>query len=142
MEHFRAVLDSTAENSMSPAEVLLLIAEHERQPLAAMFLVITGSRGTYLYGASSSNKRNLMATYALQWRAITLAKERGCTEYDMFGIAPNPDPEHPMYGLYRFKTGFGGEIYHGLGCWDYPLDNEVYSYFTAREMMSQGYHIN
>lgn len=142
MEHFSAVLDSTAENSLSPAEVLLLIAEHERQPLAAMFLVITGNRGTYLYGASSSNKRNLMATYALQWRAITLAKQRGCTEYDMFGIAPNPDPDHPMYGLYRFKTGFGGKVYHGLGCWDYPLDNEVYSYFTAREMMSQGYHIN
>jgi lipid II:glycine glycyltransferase (peptidoglycan interpeptide bridge formation enzyme) len=47
-----------------------------------------------------------------------------------------------MVGLYRFKTGFGGEIYHGLGCWDYPIDNEVYSYFAAREMMTQGYHIN
>lgn len=142
IEHFRAVLDSTAENTQSPAEVYLLMAEYEREPLAAMFLVITGNRATYLYGASSSNKRNLMATYALQWRAITLAKERGCTDYDMFGIAPNPDPDHPMYGLYRFKTGFGGEIYHGLGCWDYPLDTDVYSYFVAREMMTQGYHIN
>lgn len=142
IEHFRAVLDSTAENTQSPAEVFLLIAEHELEPLAAMFLVITGNRGTYLYGASSSNKRNLMATYALQWRAITLAKERGCTEYDMFGVAPNPDPDHPLYGLYRFKTGFGGEIYHGLGCWDYPLDTGVYSYFAAREIMTHGYHIN
>ena len=106
-----------------------------------MFLVITGNRGTYLYGASSSRKRNLMATYALQWKAITLAKERGCSEYDMFGIAPNPDPDHPMYGLYRFKTGFGGEIYRSMGCWDYPLDSEVYSYFAATELISQGYHI-
>jgi len=142
IEHFRAVLTSRAENTMSPAEVCLLIAEHDNEPLAAMFLVITGNRGTYLYGASSSHKRNLMATYALQWRAITLAKEMGCTEYDMFGISPNPDPDHPMYGLYRFKTGFGGEIYHSMGCWDYPIEEEIYTYFTASELTSQGYHIN
>lgn len=142
IEHFRAVLTSTAENTQSPAEVFLLIAEHENEPLAAMFLVITGNRGTYLYGASSSRKRNLMATYALQWKAITLAKEKGCIEYDMFGIAPNPDPDHPMYGLYRFKTGFGGEIFRSMGCWDYPLNPSVYNYFAASEIVSQGYHIN
>lgn len=142
IEYFRAVLTSTAENTQSPAEVFLLIAEHENEPLAAMFLVITGNRGTYLYGASSSHKRNLMATYALQWKAITLAREKGCDEYDMFGIAPNPDPDHPMYGLYRFKTGFGGEIHRSMGCWDYPLDSGLYDYFTASEMTGQGYHIN
>mgnify|MGYP000972436550 CR=1 FL=1 len=142
IEYFRAVLTSTAENTQSPAEVFLLIAEFDREPLAAMFLVITGNRGTYLYGASSSRMRNLMATYALQWKAIMLAKERGCTEYDMFGIAPNPDPDHPMYGLYRFKTGFGGEIHRSMGCWDYPLDSTFYSYFAASEMTSQGFKIN
>lgn len=142
IEYFRAVLTSTAENTQSPAEVFLLIAEYEKEPLAAMFLVITGNRGTYLYGASSSRMRNHMATYALQWKAITIAKERGCTEYDMFGISPNPDPDHPMYGLYRFKTGFGGEIHRSMGCWDYPLDSAVYKYFAAGEMVSQGYHIN
>ncbi len=141
IEYFRAVLTSTAENTQSPAEVFLLIAEYDKEPLAAMFLVITGNRGTYLYGASSSQMRNLMATYALQWKAILLAKDRGCTEYDMFGISPNPDPDHPMYGLYRFKTGFGGEIRHSMGCWDYPLDNTFYSYFAASEMTSQGYKI-
>mgnify|MGYP003581746685 FL=1 len=142
IEHFRAVLSSRAENTQSPAEVCLLIAEHDKDPLAAMFLVITGNRGTYLYGASSSHKRNLMATYALQWKAITLAKEKGCSEYDMFGISPGPDPDHPMYGLYRFKTGFGGEIYHSMGCWDYPIDNRVYSYFAASELTRQGYHLS
>lgn len=142
IEYFRAVLTSTAENTQSPAEVFLLMAEYDKEPLAAMFLVISGNRGTYLYGASSSRMRNLMATYALQWKAILLARDRGCTEYDMFGISPNPDPDHPMYGLYRFKTGFGGEIRRSMGCWDYPLDNSVYGYLTASEMTSQGYHIN
>lgn len=142
IKYFRAVLDARADNTSSPADVSLLIAEYEEKPLAAMFLVITGNRGSYLYGASSSLHRNLMATYALQWEAILKSQQAGCTEYDMFGISPTPDPEHPLYGLYKFKSGFGGEIYHSLGCWDYPLDKETYTLFRASELRSQGYHLS
>ena len=142
IKYFIAVLSARTNDVRSPAEVKLLIAEYNNQPLAAMFLIITGNRGTYLYGASSSDNRNLMATYALQWEAIKISKASGCSEYDMFGVSPNPDPNHPLYGLYRFKTGFGGEIYHSLGCWDYPLDVEKHRYFTAMELTEQGYHIN
>jgi lipid II:glycine glycyltransferase (peptidoglycan interpeptide bridge formation enzyme) len=46
-----------------------------------------------------------------------------------------------MYGLYRFKTGFGGELYHRMGCWDYPLNKEQYKLFMMTERNSQGYHI-
>lgn len=142
IEYFRTVLSISSKNTQSPAEVTLLVAMHDRQPLAAMFLVITGYRGTYLYGASSSRNRNLMASYALQWHAIKIAKERNCTEYDMFGISPQADPNHPLYGLYRFKAGFGGKVYHTLGCWDYPFDEQTYKSFSFAEMKSQGYHLN
>ncbi|HNX88028.1 MAG TPA: peptidoglycan bridge formation glycyltransferase FemA/FemB family protein [Paludibacteraceae bacterium] len=142
IKYFRAVLSAKTNDMRSPAEVKLLIAEYNNQPLAAMFLIITGNRGTYLYGASSSENRNLMATYALQWEAIKISKASGCTEYDMFGVSPNPDPNHPLYGLYRFKTGFGGEIYHSLGCWDYPLDVEKHRHLIALELLEQGYHLN
>ncbi|MDD3076690.1 MAG: peptidoglycan bridge formation glycyltransferase FemA/FemB family protein [Proteiniphilum sp.] len=142
MKYFQAVLTARADDTRSPAEVSLLVAEKEDKPLAAMFLVITKNRGSYLYGASSSTERNLMATYALQWEAICRSKTAGCTEYDMFGISPSPDPQHPLYGLYKFKSGFGGEIYHSLGCWDYPLDNKLYTLFRASELNSQGYHIS
>lgn len=57
-------------------------------------------------------------------------------------MVPNPDPSHPMYGLYRFKTGFGGQIFHSLGCWDYPYLQDVYKYFAAAESYSQGYYIH
>ncbi|WP_342329290.1 peptidoglycan bridge formation glycyltransferase FemA/FemB family protein [Pedobacter sp. FW305-3-2-15-E-R2A2] len=141
IDYFRTVLSARAEDTSSPAEVELLLAETEGRPLAAMFLVISGQRGTYLYGASSSSNRNYMATYALQWEAMKIAKNRGCIEYDMFGVAPNSDPSHPLHGLYKFKTGFGGELYHRMGCWDYPLDMEQYQRFIATEMQSQGYHL-
>jgi len=142
IKYFEAVLSARADNTRSPADVRLLVAEKEAKPLAAMFLVITKNRGSYLYGASSSAQRNLMATYALQWEAIGQSKAAGCTEYDMFGISPNPNPTHPLYGLYKFKAGFGGDIYHSLGCWDYPLNNELYTLFRASELHSQGYHVS
>lgn len=140
VDYFRTILSVDANNSRSPADVYLLIAEKDGKPLASMFLVISGDRGTYLYGASSSENRNLMATYALQWKAINIAREMGCTEYDMFGVSPSADPDHPMYGLYRFKSGFGGRMYHTLGCWDYVLNQSKYSAFSTLELIQEGYH--
>jgi len=61
-----------------------------------------------------------MASYSLQWKAMMDAKAKGCLVYDLFGIPPNEDPNHPMAGLYRLKTGFGGKIIHRPGSWDYP----------------------
>lgn len=142
INYFRIVLSARANDTQSPAQVYLLVAEVEGKPLAAMFLVVSGNRGTYLYGASATENRNYMATYALQWRAMQVAKEKGCTEYDFFGIAPQADESHPMYGLYRFKSGFGGKIYHRMGCWDYPLNKEKYNYYASMEFKNQGYHLS
>lgn len=82
-----------------------------------------------------------MPTYALQWDAMCRAKACGCRDYDMFGVSPSSDPAHPMYGLYRFKKGFGGEMYHQLGCWDYPVDEKEYSRLLAYEMTLDGYYL-
>ena len=142
LSYFETVLTTNAGQSSSPAEVFLMLAEHEGEPLAAMFQTITSHRSSYLYGASSSEKRNLMAPYALQWQAIQNARAKGCTEYDMFGISPGPDPTHPMFGLYQFKSGFGGQIYRSMGCWDYPLNEDKYQVFKSLEMNSQGFHNN
>ncbi|MDD5508340.1 MAG: peptidoglycan bridge formation glycyltransferase FemA/FemB family protein [Bacteroidales bacterium] len=142
IKYFEAILTTKADKTKSPAEVFYLIAESNHKPLAAMFLIISGNRGSYLYGASSSSNRNYMATYALQWEAIKISKEKGCREYDMFGISPNKNITHPLYGLYKFKMGFGGEIFHSLGCWDYPFDAAKYNIFKSLELRTQGFHIN
>jgi lipid II:glycine glycyltransferase (peptidoglycan interpeptide bridge formation enzyme) len=108
-------------------------ASHEGEALAAIITIFWGSQAVYLYGASSNVKRNLMPAYALQWAAIRAAMEAGCSEYDFYGIPPTDDPGHPMAGLYRFKTGFGGKIVHRAGSWDYPLRPVAYSAFRAAE---------
>ncbi len=134
MDYFKAALEVRAADSASPARIHLLMAEIEKKPVAGIMLAIAGSRATYLYGASAASKRSCMSPYALQWAAICKAKDAGCRDYDLFGTAPNPDPFHPMYGLYRFKTGFGGHMIHRQGCWDYPFDMTRYELYRASEM--------
>jgi lipid II:glycine glycyltransferase (peptidoglycan interpeptide bridge formation enzyme) len=141
-EYFWTVLKNQHQYNTGDVDVRLLMADHDGEFLAAMFLVVSNNRATYLYGASSNHKRNLMATYAIQWEAIRLASEAGCEEYDMFGVAPNSYRSHPMHGLYRFKSGFGGNMFHRMGCWDYPLDKIEYDMFLAQEVNGQKYHLH
>ncbi len=107
----------------------LYFAEFEGALLAGNIVLEWDGTATYLYGASSNLNRELMAPYLLQWEAMRRARSRGLRRYDLFGVPPTPDPKHPMHGLYRFKTGFGGRILDRLGAWDYlhrPFAARVY----------------
>ncbi|HQK10093.1 MAG TPA: peptidoglycan bridge formation glycyltransferase FemA/FemB family protein [Rectinema sp.] len=139
--HDRRFFEALLVQRCHDATVHLLIAEKQSIPLAAMFLSISADRATYLYGASSDEGRSLMAPYALQWTAIKESKQHGCHSYDLFGVAPGPNPEHPLYGLYRFKAGFGGEMIHRQGSWDYPYDSRSYGYYIAQESTAKGFHL-
>ena len=99
----------------------LLVAEYEDTPLAALMVFANpfGKRAWYVYGASNDEERNRMPTYLLQWEAIRWAKARGCEEYDLWGVPDeneetleaNFEKHHDgLWGVYRFKRGFGGEI--------------------------------
>jgi lipid II:glycine glycyltransferase (peptidoglycan interpeptide bridge formation enzyme) len=130
--YFASVLESP-DRQAGDETITMLVAEKDGRPLAAMFLSISADRATYLYGASSSEERNLMAPYALQWAAMMQGKRSGCSSYDFFGVAPRPDPDHPMYGLYSFKSGFGGAMLHRQGSWDFAYDEPGYESYAAFE---------
>jgi hypothetical protein len=121
-------------------ELVLLSARHEGQLLAGIIVALKGEGAWYLYGASSDRKRNLMPSYGLQWRAIQLAREHGCRFYDLFGIPPSDDPRHPMHGLFRFKTGFGGRIINRPGCYDMALRPLPYRLYRGAERLRSAYY--
>jgi lipid II:glycine glycyltransferase (peptidoglycan interpeptide bridge formation enzyme) len=112
----------------------LLLAYYLGLPLAALIVGVFGHQAIYLYGASSSRHRNLMSSYLLQWSAILKAKEAGCTLYDMWGVPPelfSPEVEETavaaehqggLWGVYRFKRGFGGHLVSYPGAFDYVYD--------------------
>ncbi len=140
--NFRKLLEVEENEDLPNTDIHLLIAEKDHQPLAGMILALHGNTATYLYGASYTEQRNLMPTYQLQWEAIQLAQEHNCVYYDLFGIPPADQKAHPMYGLYRFKTGFGGYSLHRQGCWDYPVDKDAYLDYAVREPVGAAYHLH
>ena len=132
-EYYRTLFACSREQAGQ--ELRLYLAFHEGAPIAGSIVLFRGAAAVYLYGASSNQKRNLMAPYALQWRAIADARTAGCGEYDLYGIPPREDPAHPMAGLYRFKTGFGGRIVHRSGSWDYPYRRVRKNLFVLAETL-------
>jgi lipid II:glycine glycyltransferase (peptidoglycan interpeptide bridge formation enzyme) len=119
-----------------PEDAALLLAEHEGDVLAGLMVFAVGRQAWYLYGASSSLKRNLMASYGVQWAAIQWAKARGCTSYDLWGI-PDEDEttleaqfeqrDDGLWGVYGFKRGWGGSIVRSVGAWDYVYNPVIYA---------------
>ena len=116
--------------------VSLYIAKHENDTLAAIITLFTPYQATYVYGASCNIKRNLMPAYLLQWTAIKDAKNFGSKTYDFYGMPPRDDETHPMYGLYRFKTGFSGQNTHRIGSIDIATSPLYKPYKTAEKLRS------
>jgi lipid II:glycine glycyltransferase (peptidoglycan interpeptide bridge formation enzyme) len=96
----------------------VVIAEYEQEPAAAMLLVHFGRRSTFMYGGSNLALKRHMPSHALQWFAITRAKEKGSMEYDLFGCDPHGCREHPYYGFSRFKRQLGGRAASTTGAMD------------------------
>jgi len=115
---------------------VLLIAQYDQQPLAGLMAFAHGETAWYFYGASTNQERNRMPTYLLQWEAMRWAKQRGCKTYDMWGVPDHPENQleesfmnrsDGLWGVYRFKRGFGGEIRRTVGAWDRIYRSALYS---------------
>ena len=61
------------------------LAEYAGTPLAHVILLHFGPKCWYFYGASSTEERQRMPNYALQWHAIQWAQAQGYATYDFWG---------------------------------------------------------
>lgn len=97
----------------------LFLAYVGEECVAGTIAGVYGNKCLYLYGASGNQYRNYMPTYLLQWEMMRFSLQRGCTIYDLRGVPGMVDDENnPIYGLYRFKKGFGGEVWELIGEFD------------------------
>ncbi|MGC9399666.1 MAG: lipid II:glycine glycyltransferase FemX [Anaerolineae bacterium] len=128
--HTQAYYRQVLAHFLPQEQAALFIAEVAGDPVAAIIVFALGETAWYFYGASSNRHRKKMPTYALQWAAMRWAKARGCTTYDLWGI---PDFDEAaleeqftersdgLWGVYRFKRGFGGEVVRYAGLWEKAL---------------------
>ncbi|NDJ77627.1 MAG: aminoacyltransferase [Chloroflexi bacterium] len=102
------------------------IAELAGQALAGLVLFHFGSKAWYFYGMSADRERNRMPTYLLQWEAMQWAKTHGYPVYDFWGAPDEFTEDDPLWGVYRFKDGFGGTVVRHIGAWDYVPNRALY----------------
>jgi lipid II:glycine glycyltransferase (peptidoglycan interpeptide bridge formation enzyme) len=129
LAYFETIFDELAGAGM----LRLLLAEHEGELVAGILCFGFGRRMTYVYGASSNSKRDLMPNHLLQWTAIRDAANDGVEVYDFRGVSPMRDglPTEPhIAGLNRFKEGFGAEYLEYVGTLDLPLRRGWYWAWT------------
>lgn len=129
----------------------LLIAEFQGEPLAAVMVFAQGKRAWYFYGASSDAHRDLMPSYLVQWEAMRWARGHGCELYDLWGV-PDEDEktledgfmqnQAGLWGVYRFKRGFGGVLRRAQGPWDRVYNPVIYSAYRWWMNQKQQNHDN
>jgi lipid II:glycine glycyltransferase (peptidoglycan interpeptide bridge formation enzyme) len=151
-EYFAAAYDL-----LTPKMGAFLVAEYDGKALASLVVLQCGKKAWYVWGASSNEERSRMPNHALQWAAIQWARQHGATRYDFWGI---PDeigkvalglaggrgegtpvdeipvdldilPSHDLWGVYRFKQGFGGDVVRHAGTWEMPLRPFGYKVFQV-----------
>jgi peptidoglycan pentaglycine glycine transferase (the first glycine) len=126
----------TAFRLFVPAgQAQLFVATYQEQVMAGIFVFAQGDRAWYFYGASGEAERQRMPNHALQWAGMQWARSLGCREYDLWGV---PDEEETtleaqylerhddLWGVYRFKRGFGGKLMRFAGAFDRVYDPLLY----------------
>jgi len=118
---------------------VLLLGSYAGQDLAGVMIFALKDQAWYLYGASSDRERQRMASYGVQWAGIQWARAQGATSYDMVGI-PDADPDaleaqfesrdDGLWGVYRFKRGWGGTVIRSIGAWDRVYNRLIYLIYT------------
>lgn len=98
--------------SVFSKEAILFVGEKETGEIAAMRILITwGDKAWEFYAVRNPDLTDTRANYLLVWEMIKTAKELGCRWYDFRGVPVYPDPSNHLYGIYRFKAGFGGKVH-------------------------------
>ena len=120
-------------DELAPEHMKLLLAYYEGQPISGVIPIMYGNKTWYLYGASSNKHRNLMPNYLLQWEMIKMAIARKDDIYDFRGVSGVVDENHPQYGLYRFKKGFGATFTEFIGEIYIPFKPTIYSIYKISE---------
>jgi lipid II:glycine glycyltransferase (peptidoglycan interpeptide bridge formation enzyme) len=123
----RAARDATAE-------MALLLAEYDGEPIAAATVAVLGTWSWNLHSGSSGKPehRKLRPNYLLQWECMRWVKAHGAEHYDWRTIPDVLEPGQELYGVYEFKRGFGGEVRRVLPTQDLVVRPALYwPYYTA-----------
>ncbi len=120
-------LTQAAEVLMPEGAAKLFIARLDGEPIAAALSYDTAHTRVYAHAAADDAHRKLNAGIPLLVTMMLDAKAAGIAEFDMWGVSPEDEPEHPWAGFSRFKRSFGGAEVAYPGTWDLPVNTLMYT---------------
>ena len=129
LSYFETMVDALAAED--PDRIQLWLARHEGDLVAATIAIRVGTHAWYSYGASSTEKRDVRGSNAVQAEMIRFALSVGADVYDLRGITDTLDEDDEHVGLIRFKVGTGGEAVEYAGEWDLPVNRLLYKAFSV-----------
>ncbi|MBN2105452.1 peptidoglycan bridge formation glycyltransferase FemA/FemB family protein [bacterium] len=118
--------------------VKLFLARFQDQAVSSLMVFFYQKCSMHLWAGNSGLGLQSNASYLLHWTAMKTAMARGCTLCDLWGI---PDDIagivergetvsrkrcDGLWGVYRFKEGFGGQIRCFVGTYDFVLRPGLY----------------
>lgn len=131
-------------------DATLLLAEWQGAPVATAMVFADSHAGLYLYSGSTAEGLKCGAQHAIQWQALQWARATHCTSYDFWGVPDafgqaalvSDEAERarleeaatgdPLYGVYRFKKGFGGRVVRYLPAYDRVYIPTLYRVWKSR----------
>ncbi|WLQ05203.1 lipid II:glycine glycyltransferase FemX [Arthrobacter oryzae] len=132
-------LTQVARSLMPSGAATLFIAERHGGPIAAALAYDSADTRTYAHAALDDAHRKLSAGIPLLVTLIADAKEKGLKHVDLWGVAPEDQPNHKWAGFTAFKKSFGGREIAYPGTWDLPVKKVRYGAYqlarSAREKL-------
>lgn len=114
---------------MGPQSQLLAAWEGD-EPVAFVWLVVSGSTAFELYGGVNPRGMKLRLNYGLKFHAMTHVKAQGATRYDFNGLLND--------GISDFKRQFAKHEDLLIGTWDKPLSPLYPAFASALPMVRSG----
>jgi lipid II:glycine glycyltransferase (peptidoglycan interpeptide bridge formation enzyme) len=128
-------LTQIARSLMPHGAATLFIAELDGSPIAAALAYDSADTRTYAHAAIDDEHRKLSAGIPLLVTLMADAKEKGLKHVDLWGVAPEGQPDHKWAGFTAFKKSFGGREVAYPGTWDLPVNKLRYgAYQLARKL--------
>lgn len=114
--------NAITKNNNNLEDFLKLKEEHgDIITLGGVMYMIHGHDVLALIGGGYSDYFNLQPAYSIHYEMMKYAADNNYRYYNFYGISGNLDEKDPMYGVYLFKKGFGGQVVELMGEFDMPV---------------------
>ncbi|MDD6224254.1 MAG: peptidoglycan bridge formation glycyltransferase FemA/FemB family protein [bacterium] len=94
--------------------------------LGAIMYMIHGSEVISFIGGAYQEYLDFQPFYSIHYELIKYACANHYRYYNFYGISGNLVESDPMYGIYLFKKGFGGQVVELMGEFDMPVSKFYY----------------